>query len=625
MSKRFMLLSLAVLCISSFIVPSLVRAQGGDDNQAKPIYLTWDDAPSTTRIRHEGDALARWGVIPKSDLGPFIGDPYHVGDNETFIIDTPRDALRVELLYISDYAYFWFEPDANYSPEQLRQTGERFDQEIWSLMQYIYGDLIPNGIDGDPRVHLVHITDIFPFYAGFFSPDDQCAHAVCENSNQRDVLYLMTDNVPFGSDSYLATVAHELQHLIQFQTDGNEYRWLDEGISQLLEHLNGYRDDAINQENVWAFLEYPNHPLNRWTTQLGSTSRYYGAGYLFTLYLYERFDLSFIQALIQSPFDGLAAVNQVLQTTGQDVTLDEVVADWQMTNIIDNAYVGDGRYYYSTFDLPSSVYTTDLRFRNGIANARGEIEQYGVEYLRIDEAGTYEISFDGQAEANLVPVAPYEGNAMWWSYNATASVTSLTRPVDLSGLDSATLRYYLWWETGDFPAYMHVLVSTDDGLTWEVVEGKRMVRRSAFDDAPSHHYSGHSGRWVEDIVDLDDFAGQSIQLRFEYVTNNAVVDAGFALDNIEIPELDWLDDAEADDGTWTVDGFLRTGQPVAQNWVLNVVTNEDTPQIFPMEIDAGLGTATVTIPDGGGLIVLGAFAPLTSEVALYDLDVMRVD
>lgn len=624
MSKRLLLISLAVLCISAMIVPSLVSAQDGGAKKSLP-YLTWDDAPNTTRIRHVADAQARWGWIAKSDLGPFIGTPYKVGDSETFILDSPRNALRVQLLYVSDYAYFWFEPDTRISPDELHRIGERFDQEIWHLMQYIYGDSIPNGIDGDPRVHLVHVTEIFPFYAGFFSPDDQCAQAICEHSNERDVLYLMTDNVPFGSESYLATVAHELQHLIQFQADGNEYRWLDEGISQLLEHLNGYRDDAINQENVWAFLEYPNHPLNRWTTQLGSTSNYYGAGYLFTLYLYERFGLDFIQTLIQSPFDGLAAVNHILQTTGQDTTLDKVVSDWQLANIIDNAYVGNGQYYYSTFDLPGSVYTTDLNFRGTKANTRGEIEQYGAEYLRIAEAGSYEIDFDGQSEVNLIPVAPYDGEGMWWSYNATASVTSLTRTVDLSELENATLRYHVWWETGDFPAYMHVLASLDNGVTWEVLEGKRMVRRSAFEDPPSYHYAGHSGRWVEDIVDLDDYVGQSIELRFEYVTNNAVVSSGFALDNIEIPELGWLDTAEVQDSTWAVDGFLQTGQTVVQNWTLNLVTNEEPPRIIPVDVADGLTTTTVILPEGGGTLVIGAFAPITNELALYDLDVIKTE
>lgn len=624
MYKRFALLTLACLTIVSLVAPNLVRAQDGS-GQNKPIYLTWDDAPNTTRIRHVADAQVRWGWEGSEKLGPFVVDPYHIGDSETFILDSARDTLHVELLYVSDYAYFWFEPDANFSPAQLQEIGQRFDQEIWQLMQYIYGENIPNGIDGDPRVHLVHITNLFPFYAGFFSPDDQCSHDICAQSNERDVLYLMTDNVPFGSDSYLATVAHELQHLIQFQADGNEYRWLDEGISQLLEHLNGYRDDSINQENVWTFLEYPNHPLNRWTVQMGATSNYYGAGYLFTLYLYERFELSFIQALMQSPFDGLAAVNHVLQTTGQDVALDELISDWQLTNYIDNAYVDDGRYYYSTYDLPSTVYTTALNFRNARATSRGEIEQYGAEYLSIVEAGTYEISFDGQAEAKLMPIAPYEGNAMWWSYNATASVTSLTRTVDLSDLDSATLQYHLWWDTGDFPAYMHVLASTDEGMTWETLEGKRMVRRSAYDDAPAHHYAGRSGRWVEDLIDLTEFTGQDVQIRFEYITNNAVTSSGFALDNIEIPELGWLDDVEAGNNGWVVDGFLRTGQMVVQNWAVNVVTNEEIPQIFPVTIDAGLGTATVTIPDGGGVVILGAFAPLTNEVALYDLDMTMVE
>ena len=64
---------------------------------------------------------------------------------------------------------------------------------------------------------------------------------------------------------------------------------------------------------------------------------------------------------------------------------------------------------------------------------------------------------------------------------------------------------------------------------------------------------------------------------------------------------------------------------VVQNWAVNGVTNEDIPQIFPLEIHEGLGTSTVTLPEGGGVVIIGAFAPLTDETALYDFDATVLD
>ena len=611
----------AVILILALMVPTLVLA-GGDPStkSAEPIVLTWNDAPVTTPLRHKGDIVDRLGDLvgkPKIE----IGADFHTGDRIDFILGTTaRESQNFELLYISDYAYFWFQTGANIDPRDIEQAANRFDNEIVPLIDYIYNGEIPEGIDHDRRIHLVHVSNYFPSLAGFFSPDDQCSVEVCVASNEKDMLYLMLDYGPINSDLYLATLAHELQHLIQFHTDGNEYRWMDEGISQLVEHLNGFTNDPINNDNVRAFFNNPNHTLNTWSVRYGGLAPFYGAGYLFTVYLYERFGLEFIQALVQDELDGLAAVNHVLNNGGYGTTMDELVADWHVANLLDNPFVGDGRYYYSTYELPTQVAPNQLSLRNGSASYRASINQYGAEYIEILEPGRYELTFTGDAVTNLIPVAPTSGNSMWWSYNATASVTALTRAVDLTEVGSATLQFNLWYDTGDFPGYMHILVS-EDSQHWTPVEGIRSdVPEHTGEDAPSFHYQGSSGRWLEESVNLNDYAGKPIDLRFEYVTNNAVAGPGFAIDDIQIPEINWNDDVETDTGEWLADGFLRTGQDVAQNWAIQFVTRNDTPQPISIPVENGAAQATIDIPTSGGVIVLSAFAPLTLKPANYRLE-----
>src|SRR5258706_507924 len=75
-------------------------------------------------------------------------------------------------------------------------------------------------------------------------------------------------NGPANSPQQLTVIAHEFQHLIQYNNDGNEQRWLDEGLAQLAEHLNGFNPHEIASSNLLTFLHYPNFQLNSWPIRL---------------------------------------------------------------------------------------------------------------------------------------------------------------------------------------------------------------------------------------------------------------------------------------------------------------------------------------------------------------------
>jgi immune inhibitor A len=225
-----------------------------------------------------------------------------------------------------------------------------------------------------------------------------------------------------------------------------------------------------------------------------------------------------------------------------------------------------------------------------------------------------------------VGVQPVSGQALWWSDNAIGSVTSLTRIIDLREVSHATLKYHVWWQTGDFPGFLHVLASVDEGHTWESLEGRRMVRRSPYNEAPGAHYAGNSGgRWLDDFIDLTGYTGQTVLLRFEYITNNAIAGPGFALDNIRIDEIGWLDDVETQDRDWIVDGFIRTGQMVAQNWIVQVVTNDSPPAITRFKLEAESQTLEFDLPETGGTLLIGAFAPISTTAATYTLQLNRLN
>jgi len=419
-------------------------------------------------------------------------------------------------------------------------------------------------------------------------------------------------------------LAHEHQHLIQFHIDGNEERWFNEGLSQLAEHLNGFEPGLIGDYNVAAFLSHPDQHLNGWTLDLAELGTHYGASYLFLVYLYEQFGLDFVRVMAGSEYDGLASVQAALTATGQDRTVDEVFSNWIVANALDDPYTGGGRYYYRTLNLPISITPIVLMSGGSGYQYVDTLNQYGADYLGIDRPGTYTLSFDGSDDAHLIGATPYSQDWMWWSYNGENSAARLTSAFDFTGLDTATLAFSAWWQTEAERDWLHVLVSDNDGQTWQVVGGQGAALHG--EKAPGAFYSGQSAAWINEQIDLRAYAGRKVLIRFEYLTDGRETLPGVALDDIGIVELSDLDDAEALTSPWEMAGFLRIRGAVIQNWTVSVVIvdADGRATVDTVQLDVlNTGRAAFTVPDGGrATLIIGAMAPFTAYRADYKLTVL---
>ena len=216
---------------------------------------------------------------------------------------------------------------------------------------------------------------------------------------------------------------------------------------------------------------------------------------------------------------------------------------------------------------------------------------------------------------------------MWWSYNEANSAARLTADFDLTGLETATLIFSAWWNTEAERDWLQVLVLKDGGQTWEIVGGPQAEAHG--ESAPGPYYSGQSTNWINEQIDLSAYAGTTIQVRFEYLTDGNDTLPGVVLDNIGILELGGVDDVESTTSIWKPDGFLRIPDSVAQNWSVAVIVYEQAAAgsvaVYPVRLDApNTGRAAFTVPEGGhATIVIGAMAPFTTYRADYKLSVQR--
>jgi hypothetical protein len=128
--------------------------------------------------------------------------------------------------------------------------------------------------------------------------------------------------------------------------------------------------------------------------------------------------------------------------------------------------------------------------------------------------------------------------------------------------------------------------------------------------------------WIHETISLDNFVGQEIWVRFHVLTDFESVGRGFALDNISIPELGYVDDVETPGDHWQADGFVQTGWLLPQRWSVQVINHEPNPAVIPLELDAlNQFQDSITLGENGGTLVITPLTPLVDENARYWVEV----
>jgi hypothetical protein len=132
--------------------------------------------------------------------------------------------------------------------------------------------------------------------------------------------------------------------------------------------------------------------------------------------------------------------------------------------------------------------------------------------------------------------------------------------------------------------------------------------------------SGDRPEWIQEQVDLSQYAGQKVQLRFDYITDAGVNGEGFLLDDVSIAEAGYASDFETDNGGWEAAGFVRIQNILPQTFRLALITRgaETQVQYIPLSPDV---SAQVPIEIGDGvneaILVVTGTARYTRQMAAY--------
>jgi immune inhibitor A len=621
--------------------------------EAKPAPALAAPAPAATQPLTTDTKLAAL-VVPSRDLRdlaqrlrpgvdevPLVVNEhvpdYPVGEQMGFWVhDLQTSANReitAQLLYKTDVAYAWVEAGQPHDSNAIIAAVDRFSDQSYPAVVAFFGSEWNPGVDNDPRLHILHTTGIGRGLAGYYSSADQYSRLANPYSNEKELFYINLDwlNTVRDYRYYETVLTHELQHMIHWHHDSNEYAWVNEGLSEFAQEVAGFGTDTVF---VSAFVNRPDTQLNSWDLDGARRSSHYGASYLFIHYLHQRFGAGLLKTVVAEPANGIDGIQQALAAHGEESNFDLLFADWVVANFANqpDALNEPDRYGYRLLDFPQPV--TEERFDHFEgASYASTVHNYATDYLRLDGAGDVLIHFNGQAETMLAPTQAPSGRMAWWSNRNDNSDTRLTRQFDLTGLaptQPVTLEAHLWWDIEEHYDFGYVLASTD-GAKWTILPGQRTTTENPSGNSFGAGYTGKSDptadgapRWVTEEFDLSPFAGEKVWVRFEYITDDAVTSIGWLIDEVRIPALGYETDFEGGADGWASEGWLYTDNRLAQGWLVQVLefTGDELTGLHRYEVDEN-GQATFAVPGLGNgrraVLAISALAPITTEPAAYEV------
>lgn len=558
---------------------------------------------------------------------------YEIGQRDSLRLafgeERERQYMEVELRGQTDDVLVWIHIDIDYPQWRAQALARNISANVLGPMQRLFQSEEPPGVDGDPRLHVAIIDDPEGNVMRYFSRTSTRPQDLWPKINEREMVVIdvsFDDEYTFFDDIMLETIAHDYLLLLQHHVDPGEDTWLKEAMASYAGHrvadplFRIHRAHAIADE----YLEAPGVGLTQWESTRDKGPKY-GAGVLFMIYLAQRFGDGIMARLLAEPSDGWRAVDKTLRED-HDVSADEVFADWVLANYFLHARRGYGyREMEEELTRPQPRAATN-RFPSA---RRGRLPQYGTDYIAVNVGGggKLTLSLREAPEAELVDVAPTEGERFYFGLASDGGNPRLTRAFDLSGVDDAQLRFKIWYDLDHDQEYGYVNISDDGGENWQTLPGNYTERSGIYSRYYDEGYTGDNGIWLTERMDLSDYAPGQVLISFEIVSHIGTAYGGMAIDGLRIDAIGFQDGFETDDDAWIAEGWIRSDNRLPNNIWLQAVQATRGHLHVSRSLVRGSGDLQVDILPGVSqvLVAISPVVPQTNQSSPYRLELNLFD
>lgn len=446
--------------VLSAVQPSPVAelALAGEDASG----LAYTSQPRAFRLKQVGPedphlAFRRWQAslpVPSQDPAPRYGVQQAAGLAKgaalTFWVITAFEGenfkekqVTAKVTEVGRHCYVVVDQDTLADPleaspiqTKAKEIARVFDESIYPTNTRLFGSEPNPGVDNDGKVFILLSPAVGNYgqdtTLGYFSQRDEFAPkpdspAIFKHSNVKEMLYVSSRIVLEGSaDDYLGTIAHEFQHMINFnqkvlvgKNKASDDLWIDEGMAMYAIEANGYGLKAggeVLANHVRRYMQEPDaFSLTDWEHNPEGIG--YGPVYLFMVYLADRFSEAIIKEVVTSTKIGTKNVDEVLGKRG--LTLARVFHDWALANLLDGLpQVESPHLQYASLQMrgangKSSLPGFDTAPLDLPGRERFAVRPYTARYFRLPDglmSPRFTLTGAGTVKAQAVPrlVLPQE-------------------------------------------------------------------------------------------------------------------------------------------------------------------------------------------------------------------------
>jgi hypothetical protein len=120
----------------------------------------------------------------------------------------------------------------------------------------------------------------------------------------------------------------------------------------------------------------------------------------------------------------------------------------------------------------------------------------------------------------------------------TIATLRYNNPINLTNVLGATLEFDAQWAIENNYDYGQVQISTDSGTNWISLAGQYTNQGTGSFQPNEPLYDGTQATWVHEIMDITNYANQTISLRFYFRTDGSQNLDGWYVDNVKISAYD---------------------------------------------------------------------------------------
>ncbi len=484
------------------------------------------------------------------------------------------------LRMITPHTYFWIEEGSKYNQADLEVLANTFEGEIYPRTREIFGSEWNPGVDNDERLFILYTDGMGEGIAGTFSSEDSIPQMVNSYSNEHEMFYI-SDTQDLSDPYTFGVLAHEFHHMILWNHDANEDTWVAEGLADLAVYLNGYDQGGFDQ----IFAENPDIQLNTWPEDSVEQDAHYGSSFLFIAYLLSRFGEGLIREIMVIPENGFEGLDAVLASNGilasdslSPLRAEQVFGDWVVANYLNSPILGNKRFSYQ-LDYPIPNFQETETSVCPVEWQERTVNQFGADYIRLDCDKDFALEFQGESSAKLISGLEEGDNHFFWSNRSDSSQTTLTREFDLpSTSEPILLNYRVWFDLEEGFDYAYLLAKID-GMPWKILNPALCTVEDPVGANLGCGYTGSSGGWQDQTIDISEFAGKKVDLQFTVITDSAVNLDGMLVDDISIPLIDYKANFESDDGGWVSRGWALAQNSLPQSFEISVIREGMNPNV----------------------------------------------